>query len=512
MAESFIQKVMQGVKNQRETFKYITTDSKGNGIAVPFGKPEYSDDMMVFIVDKDYNGTSLSLHTKSDKIPPEFAWAKERFEQAQTEWDKIVNSDARPLTDNFRQRGGVLVINTGEADHIKYQNALRKELGKEVFPLTQGQKDTKTGGATVTYPPEKDTLHKYVISLSVSELSPTDMIHELTHAGDGGCSHSKLFEQCWKNDMNRGSSIVRKIHDDMKVLVGAGAYSEEKVPQEMLCRLTEMRHKYPDIFKKTCPYVEAFLTKVFYPALRAQTAAVNHGEKVGNQEATGYLADINLLSGKYTLPTPAEQQKREEDRSREYDPIGDEVKKVTDLDRRIVIYTSEIEKYKKEGKDATGLVEILVEDKQQRQELATKIPALKEAARKVLAPQIDNHPSSISMMRAMDDFRHRMEVLERQTIGEHVEQIPSKEPISHTGISGRLGGITDSQGQGGEQPLDKHNGLDYRDVGGKDRKPDTPEPIRPTNSLEAERQRKREEVRRNLGWNNDLVAKRGHSL
>ena len=68
------------------------------------------------------------------------------------------------------------------------------------------------------------------------------------------------------------------------------------------------------------------------------------------------------------------------------------------------------------------------------------------------------------------------------------------------------------QGHGGEQPMDKHNGLDYRDVGGKDRKPDIPKPDRPTGSLEDERRKKAEEIRRNLGWDNEVAARRGRSL
>jgi len=65
-------------------------------------------------------------------------------------------------------------------------------------------------------------------------------------------------------------------------------------------------------------------------------------------------------------------------------------------------------------------------------------------------------------------------------------------------------------GRGGEQPMDDHNGLDYRDVGGKDRKPETPEPTQQTDSKEAERRRRIEEIRRQMDLNDQLS--RGHSL
>ena len=75
------------------------------------------------------------------------------------------------------------------------------------------------------------------------------------------------------------------------------------------------------------------------------------------------------------------------------------------------------------------------------------------------------------------------------------------------------GAANGGQGQGGEPPMDKHNGLDYRDVGGKDRKPEIPAPERSSKAQEDDAARKRaEEIRRQLGWDNQIAARRGHSL
>ena len=68
------------------------------------------------------------------------------------------------------------------------------------------------------------------------------------------------------------------------------------------------------------------------------------------------------------------------------------------------------------------------------------------------------------------------------------------------------------QGQMGEPPMDKHNGLDYRNVGGKDHQGPAPESARPTNPLEAEKQRKRDEIMKQREYEAQLAAKRGHSL
>ena len=64
--------------------------------------------------------------------------------------------------------------------------------------------------------------------------------------------------------------------------------------------------------------------------------------------------------------------------------------------------------------------------------------------------------------------------------------------------------------QQGQEPRDKHNGLDHRDVHGKDRKPETPELERQTSPQEDERRRKIEELRRKMEMGDQL--RRGHSL
>ena len=88
------------------------------------------------------------------------------------------------------------------------------------------------------------------------------------------------------------------------------------------------------------------------------------------------------------------------------------------------------------------------------------------------------------------------------------EKHPDQKPSNSDLLRGAANG-----GQGGEPPMDKSNGLDYRDVGGKDRKPEIPTPDRLTKSQEDDAVRKRaEEIRRQLGWNDQLAAKRGLSL
>ena len=64
----------------------------------------------------------------------------------------------------------------------------------------------------------------------------------------------------------------------------------------------------------------------------------------------------------------------------------------------------------------------------------------------------------------------------------------------------------------GQAPLDKHNAIDYRDVGGKDRKPEVTAPIRPESALETERQRRRTEIERQFHVAAQLAAKTGHRL
>ena len=94
------------------------------------------------------------------------------------------------------------------------------------------------------------------------------------------------------------------------------------------------------------------------------------------------------------------------------------------------------------------------------------------------------------------------------------DSLKEKHPASKPSNSDLLRGAANGgQGQGGDSPMDSHNGLDYRDVGGKDRKPEIPTPDRPTKSQEDDAVQKRaEEIRRQLGWNDQLAAKRGHSL
>lgn len=69
-----------------------------------------------------------------------------------------------------------------------------------------------------------------------------------------------------------------------------------------------------------------------------------------------------------------------------------------------------------------------------------------------------------------------------------------------------------ANGGQGESPMDKHNAIDYRDVGGKERKPDfSPKPTS-TDSKEAEIQRRSEEIRRQFGLGVKLAEKKGKSL
>ncbi|MDY6407442.1 MAG: hypothetical protein SPL08_01880 [Pseudomonadota bacterium] len=88
------------------------------------------------------------------------------------------------------------------------------------------------------------------------------------------------------------------------------------------------------------------------------------------------------------------------------------------------------------------------------------------------------------------------------------EKYPDSIPSNTDILRGAANG-----GQVGEPPMDKHNAIDYRNVAGKDRKPEIPIPNRPLQSQEDDAVRKRaEEIRRQLGWDNQLAAKHGHSL
>ena len=95
-----------------------------------------------------------------------------------------------------------------------------------------------------------------------------------------------------------------------------------------------------------------------------------------------------------------------------------------------------------------------------------------------------------------------------ESLKEHLSS--ETKPVSnHDLLRGAANG---GQGQGGEPPMDKHNGLDYRDVGGKKCKPEIPRPT-PDKSQENDAVQKRaEEIRQQREYEAQLAAKRGHSL
>lgn len=503
MAEKLIEQLRQSVKSQQETYQFITTDSKGAEIAVPFGKPFYTDDMSVVFIDENYNTAFLHLHDKSDTIPSEFSWAQERFEQAQAEWDKIEKSDAKPLLDNFRQRGGIFTIDKSKVNNLNYFNAIQKALKKEVYdiPPTIGVR-----GEMATDKNDNRPI-RYILSLSSTIQSPTTLIHELTHAGDGGISHSALFTQCWNNDKMRGSKIVSDTYRIIQEQKNSGNYTEEQTSLEMIARLSERRHENPDQFKEECPYVDAFLTKVFYPALKAQTAALKDGERIGNQEAASYLQDVKLLSGQFMLPTEKEQQTRTELFS-QFDKIQSEDRKCQISIHNISSQIENIESILKLNNTharADRLHKELQSHEQQKQKMQLQEKQLVQDQQKQqqsMAAFIDNSPSSISMMRAMDEFQNKMQSLTVDTITSHIEivQPPKIQNGNPQGLSGRL------RQNSSEQPLNHHNAIDIREAY-KDKK--LPKQIQSdkTNSHETEREKRQREIMEQM-----MGIKKGFSL
>ena len=476
-------------KDQSSAFSVIF-DYPDREVIAPFGRPEYTDDIMMTLVDSKGSAVVVPLHEKAENIPESFAWAKESFGKVATEWDKIASGEERALLDNFRERGGILNLVQRNADTEKLYNAVDGTNNE-----TEDARTPKTGTWGETLQMSNGTSLKenidFIISLS-TERSQTTLIHELTHAADHGISDSDLFKGCYTLDGIRGSQIVQNLLNKMQNLIATGAYSSNKINKEMVCRLNEARHAQPEQFKKECPLLDAFYSKVFYPALAAQTAATKSGERVGNQEAFQHLNDKYLLSDRIQSLSPREEQ--------------------------------EIAQLHKALSSA-------------RDERRTDIE-------RALRSKIDRSPSVRGLYQTMDEFQKQMKKLEYQTLQDHIkvkqkterrttwgavlspdgkkyqvpldkkgnlvipESLKGKTAISnHDLLKGAANG---GRGQGGEAPMDKHNSLDYRDVGGKDRKPEIPEPKRPTNSWEDERRKKAEEIRRNLGWNNQVAVKRGH--
>ena len=267
--------------------------------------------------------------------------------------------------------------------------------------------------------------------------------------------------------MARGSPIANRIGVDMEELLQHGLYTEKTKNADLLCRFNEARHADPDSFKKECPMLDTFFRKIFYPALNAQTQSTMGGEKVASPQAIQALRDQHLLSDRISKIPPSDAQE------------------MNRLRQNIVKLTS--------GGAAQKAC----------------IPPIQKALNALLDRV--NKP----VLQAMNEFSEQMRNLRVKAFDSHtkvIQEIPSRPKTDLSNHDLLRGAANGGQGQGGEPPMDKHNGLDYRDVRGKDHQAPAPEPIRPTNPLEAEKQRRREEILQQREYEAKLAAKRGHSL
>ena len=456
------EKLGRVAKDQGNAFS-VVFDYPDREVIAPFARPEYTDDMMMTLVDSKGSAVVIPLHEKAENIPESFAWAKESFIKAATEWDKIASGEEKALLDNFRERGGVLNLVQRNADTEKLYNAVDGTNNE-----TEDARTPKTGTWGETLQMSNGTSLKenidFIISLS-TERSQTTLIHELTHAADHGISDSDLFKGCYTLDGVRGSQIVQNLLSKMQNLIATGAYSSNKINKEMVCRLNEARHANPEQFKKECPLLDAFYSKVFYPALAAQTAATKSDERVGNQEAFQYLNDNHLLSDKIQSLSPQEEQ----------------------------------------------------EVAQLRNALSSARDERRTDIERALRSKIDRSQSAQGLYQTMDEFQKQMKKLEYQTLQDHIV-VKQKSERRTT-----WGAVLSPDGKKYQVPLDKkghlvvpeslkgktsisnHDLLSGAANGGQGHK--APEPIRPTRPMDSQPEHKN-----GGGLDFRLAAKRGKSM
>ena len=621
-------------EEQRDRFDIVFSPPGGEIVQPGW----YAEDMQITLIDPKGQAIVVPLHEKPENLPESFAWARESLAKAAAEWDKIKYSDAAPLLDNFRQRGGILNLVQGNATFEKIWETAD---GK----VPQADDETKKGPIhgqqlslfKLSTSPLKEA--DFIITLSTNR-GPTTLIHELTHAADHGISDSPLFRRCYERDNGRGEGfIVINLYNYMKELITKGTYTQEKLNHEMICRLHEVRHAYPEEFKRQCPLLEEFFTKVLYPTLSAQTFMPKAGERVASQEALRLLHDSKLGENGLFLndQEKAELNKlRNQDLVRETDPKkkeeikaklaalidGSESTKalrqtMDEIHQKMrALSTPQLTPYSDTKKQLMGLLGSGVKGNWLKQleilgknapNLATAPDDCKDVASTMFRTSFERYQGTIGIFRGdplaeglsrkdpeaiatiselarrqypyaqmmmgayyqrQGDFklacsylseiignRFASSALKQQTekILSEIKQKEDAEKAKHphqefglllgpdgknyrvpVGEDGKLiipdslkekypdqkpsnpdllqGAIYYGRGPEGGSSMDKHNGLDYRDVGGKGHKPESPEPSRPADPLEAERQKKREEIRQQREYEAKLADKHRHSL
>ena len=265
---------------------------------------DYPFDMDVVLLNNN-NLVRTSLHQGTEKLPVDYAWANEPFQELGRQWDKIINDpEACILADAFRQRGNILVLSSGEADVHKLINAV----AKSSLQTTEDKDGTTTGMhafpgyiKNTTENASGQPLDENNISgiISISEqiypygFSRTTLIHEMTHAmdvvpGDEKTnalpplfSASMAFRAAYVKDYANGedNDILHFCTAEMHSLISDKIYAQEDLFVEMLARLNEKRHDNPETFKQQCPTLDAFYSQVFYPSLKTQLVANQIGDK-----------------------------------------------------------------------------------------------------------------------------------------------------------------------------------------------------------------------------------------
>ncbi|MBR6411805.1 MAG: hypothetical protein IKS41_01420 [Alphaproteobacteria bacterium] len=496
----------------------------------------YLHDMNVTILSPDGSATVVPLHEKPENLPESFAWARESFGKLATEWDKIAAGEERALLDNFRQRGGILSLMQRNADMQKFSNAVngeQKETRDDRFDITAvtGTSFQEDDGSRIAENTD------FFIGLSTERI-PTVLLHELTHLADHGISNSLFFQTCFQLDKGRGGQIIPDLIRKMEEAIEYSSYKKDDIPGELICRLNEARHADPEQFKKECPLLDAFYSKVFYPALTAQTIAVNPDERIGSQEAADVLGNWRLLSDEITPLTSWNASELINDQHIEEMLIN--LSTETDPQKR-----AEIRSSLNSALDKNPYVQLIY---QTMDKFHQEMIDLQEKTKLEHRQSWKNHgilfgPDGVNYWVPTDDngrliipeyLQHRYQDANNPSNDDALQATHGREAASVRDPTVQKGNVDRDQpnpqphptsyhdmlsgasnmgkGQMGETSMDKHNGLDYRNVGGKDHQGPAPEPARPTNPLEAEKQRKRDEIMKQREYEAQLAAKRHHSL